>query len=303
MRFSYVPSFFSQSADRFVPSPEIHTVQVDTWADFRHEVESFTTLIFEHKAQAPLLSPAFYIGEQRRKNVNVSGWEYLALDIDGNEDCLTYKAMKDALDVVGYKYIMYTTASHSDDRHKYRVLIPFDGVVLPHQMAQVWQGAYIMFNEMSDPQCKDRSRAYYVPWAYPDVPLLFDYSDAGCVLEVDTLISLAPPPVEPVATIPFVESGITFDCGGLDACKLVQQRWVDEYLRHTGPGHYKMLFVFMMRIAGAAKAFGYAISVGELAGLADALDMRKDGRWREQGRDFQVEAQRALSFVGVGGNV
>lgn len=72
----------------------------------------------------PLLSLGAFRGNQRRGDL----WQYacgVVLDYDNKFDRTLYEEVLEAID---FSAILYTTFSHSEDQHRFRVIVPCDGI-------------------------------------------------------------------------------------------------------------------------------------------------------------------------------
>ena len=302
MKYSYMESFFSKKRKGWLPSPNITPLEADTWLDFCQELERFGKFEWPSKQQAPLISPAYYDNIKYRKNINVSGWSFLSLDFDEGAtilDTLEY------LVSLNYNYILYTTASHTDTKDKFRVFVPYSREVMPDEMDEVWAGGYVLFLNKIDAQCKDKSRGYYVPGQYSAGTAFYTWYADGVNLDPEDLKLLAPPKPKPVEFVPTTVSDPTkglFNASwtGIIDCPFVVDKWVNEYLSlASGHGrHYSTMYKFMIRVAGRAQYFLYDLQPGQIIALAQELDRMKDSRWSN--RAWTKEAMNAIKFVKTG---
>jgi hypothetical protein len=262
-------------------------------------IEAWSTIKQVDKSHAPLISPALYDnGIVHRKNEYVTGWSFLALDFDVTGSV----SPSSILPIIqGYKYALYTTASATITCPKFRLFIPFTRTVLPKEMKDVWHAGFEMFDHATDQQCKDLSRGYYVPGIYPGAFSGLHVSTTGLELDPDLLIEAFPPP--PPASIQQVVYARPNNTSSLCSVSLnspiVSPYWVDEYLDlPSGQGlHFKGLYIFMVKVAGAAVRSGITIDALQLSQLASSLDLKKDGRWHKQHRSFIKEAKNAIDYA------
>ncbi len=294
-------SYYNKHTKRWAPSPYVENVDTPGWTDFVDGLEVLSQEVIVSKEKTELISPAYYDDVVYRKDENVRGWSFLSLDFD---DGTPFRIVKLLLDSKAYhgelnlNYVMYTTAGHAPEHNKFRLFIPFDRDVKPDEMMNVWYGGFKMFGGLSDPTCKDRSRAYYIPGDYPNTKTMFASRVEGGTMDVDWLMKTYPKTVVPITpTTPFHQSSSTFSWTDLNNCPFVRYRWVNDYLCHKGVGHYSGVYKFMIRVAGQAKKSGYAITPQELGLLGRELDLRKDGRWVRQHRNFVGDATNAIKHV------
>ncbi len=296
MKYSFMESFFHQKAERWIPSANVNNEENINWHSFAVELEELSKVVYESKSTAPLISPAYYDGLVYRKNENVSGWSFLALDFDSGEQ--TFDKIKHNMTTSDLNFVMYSTASNKITHNKFRLFMELNRNVMPCHMDAVWYAAFILFDGTSDAQCKDKSRGYYVPGNYPGAYSQFAYHSTGRAADVDILMQTYPMPKPVVPTFkPFVKAGRTYSWSSIDNCPFVKAMWMNEYITRSGPGHYIALYKFMCRVAGKAKELGYAINEMELAALTQELDLRKDGRWAKQHRNWKPEARNAIKHV------
>jgi len=296
-------SFYHKKLKRWIPSAIVSNDYQDTWNDFCIEMRKLSEIPIEEKEQAPLISPAFYDNEVYRKNVNVTGWSFLSLDIDDGRT--TVEQALTMMQQLELNFLIYTTASSRSHHHKFRIMIPFDRYVLADELDDIWHSGYQMFGRISDISCKDKSRGYYIPGLYPNANNFIGSEGDLDNLSPDEMMVNFPPPRETtletlrhkIQQKPFIPAGRSYHWSNIHNCPFIKQAWISEYLNRSGPGHYAALYTFMLRTASSAKNKGYAISSTELARLAAELDIAKDGRWQAQGRNWIPEAENAIQYV------
>ncbi len=168
------------------------------------ELVSFLTeepLVVQSKRDAPLWSPAHIKGT--RQNDNVQEISCLVLDFDqleypdgppiGEEDAL------ELLAAIPYAHVVYTTHSHCPPKiYKFRVVIPLSNPVPAASWESFWAFASQTF-PLADPQCKDLSRAYFVPSCpKSELEFAFSYYRDGPTFEVPEDLEFQPPPLEQI---------------------------------------------------------------------------------------------------------
>jgi len=81
-------------------------------------------------------------------------------DFDGGT---RWEDVVDVLDVYGLRYWAYTTWSHREDAHKFRVVLGLDEAVPVADFAVLWGAVRDMMAWDVDRACSDPARLYYVP--------------------------------------------------------------------------------------------------------------------------------------------
>lgn len=134
--------------------------------DWDAAVQLLTTpLEVAAKEAAPLYSPALYNGTPRRSNVNVVGMSALVLDFD-NDHAGVPTAPDDALSNLpdDISYIWHSTFSATEDKPKWRLVIPFSRIVDPREWMWIVKGSLQMMgnDDGLDKSSGDLSRAFFV---------------------------------------------------------------------------------------------------------------------------------------------
>ena len=130
-------------------------------------------------------SPAIFSGT--RSKANAREVCALVLDYDDGADPVTETRK---LDERGVCYILYTTHSHTPEKPKFRVVIPFARPVRGEVWADFYPRAARFFGQGYDEKCKDASRLYYLP-AHPKnrAPDAFSFYFPGDLLDPDDVPS------------------------------------------------------------------------------------------------------------------
>lgn len=113
----------------------------------------------ESKEGAVLWSPVVLI-DSARKASSVSHVSAIVYDFDHST---RWEDVVDVLGVYGIRYWGHTTWSHSEEVHKFRVVLGIDEAIPAGQYRTVWLAVRDMLGWDVDEQCKDVSRLYYVP--------------------------------------------------------------------------------------------------------------------------------------------
>lgn len=141
------------------------------------------------KLEAPAWSPAIYKPGDTRAKANVDRVSCLVLDIDGGsrlEDGVR------ALD--GVAHWGHTSWSHTEELHKYRLIIPLLEPIAGADWGIAWRWAIERFGHLEpDRQCSDPSRLYFLPIFRPGQ---FDRLTWGRPGEVLSIPIERPPPVK-----------------------------------------------------------------------------------------------------------
>ena len=118
----------------------------------------------DKKEELPAFSPAMFF-KRGLKNSDVMAVSLAVFDIDEGLDFGYHRAFQD------FKYIAYTSFSHSNKKHKWRLVIPFAKPVETFENVDYWAGAWMQCKKMffeytgrtMDEQCKDPRRFYFLP--------------------------------------------------------------------------------------------------------------------------------------------
>ncbi|MDO8670545.1 MAG: AAA family ATPase [Dehalococcoidia bacterium] len=142
--------------------------------------------LMTHKERAekdgPLWSPALYKGTATRGNSGVEALTAAVGDLDGG---CTYDDIEAPL--ADYEHVVHSTFSHTADKAKFRVVIPFVKPVpagdWPDLKARIDEH---VFKGLNDPGTCDQSRIYYSPSCLPGAPRFTKYHE-GALLDPYTL--------------------------------------------------------------------------------------------------------------------
>lgn len=115
------------------------------------------------KGNRELWSPAIFTEKRSKKDAIEAS--LLVFDIDEGQTLYTTEAKLKELKI---QYILHTTASHTPQVHKYRVILPIWNPI----KADIWKHYYSQaldwweknIGSKADPACKDISRAYYLSY-------------------------------------------------------------------------------------------------------------------------------------------
>lgn len=96
-------------------------------------------------------------GNTHRKNSNYNNGNMFAIDID--EKLTIDEALK--MDFTKKALFIYTTPSHTDKKHRFRIIFPFPGVVYGADDFKKAVSIIIKKYEGADEACKNAGRAFY----------------------------------------------------------------------------------------------------------------------------------------------
>ncbi len=109
-------------------------------------------------------SPALFTVSGRKAD-HVACVTALVLDVDGG---WSLPAAQLALDnLFGF---IHTTKKHTDDVHRFRIVLPLDRAVTPEEHAHIWRVFEQRYSGKFDPACKDASRFWFLPGVVDDGP-------------------------------------------------------------------------------------------------------------------------------------
>jgi hypothetical protein len=162
--------------------------------EFVEVMESYSVEIFASKESAPLIcSTRFEHGKRSKLNTTVSG--LIILDID---DGISIESTLVALNELAVAGLLYTTASHRESHHKFRLCIPLENPVNYAEHVTCWHSInHIFTGQVADSTKIGCESLFYVAGQYPDAPSVFTPVE-GSILTADEWIEIADlPPPEP----------------------------------------------------------------------------------------------------------
>jgi hypothetical protein len=220
---------FSTFESQFRPQAEMRH---GTWDEIVNGY--FRKPFIRDSKDGPMFSPAIYGDSPSRANENVIAVSMLVYDFDsepGNESLPGDH--EDNLD--GLARAWYSTFSHKPDAPRWRLVLPLNRDVLPHEYEAVWQGGRVLLGNDTaiDEACSDISRAYWLMSCKPgSVPHAFRGSAEGAFADPDYLIDLSgqvvkppPPPPEPAP-----------DAGDLEPATDAMRAEIKSMLSYLNPG-------------------------------------------------------------------
>ena len=101
----------------------------------------------------------------------------------------------------GLSYLLYSTASHTDNAPRVRVLLPLARAIRPEDFHRAYKAAAVMLSLPAfDNQCNEPKRIVYRPTRCKDTPVLFHFNDLAPLLDPEALPVLPEdPPQAPAA--------------------------------------------------------------------------------------------------------
>lgn len=262
---------------------------------------------------SPLISPAVYREGTTRSNKNATHWgEWCALDVDEHELPNDLESLKQELQnrFGQYDYVVYSTASNSLDKAKFRIVFRLDEAVEQERIKAFWYAINNEVGELGDPQTKDVSRMFFVPAQYPDSnPFIF--SNSGSPIDVSALIAKHPyvektgnsfldrlPPEMQKAVIEHRKQSMNntnIYWSDYTDCPFFPKQLALEYKTISKTGWYHKMYQIMVATAGNAINRGYPITSKQIADLCGQLD-RDTGNWYNN-RPLELEADRAVEYA------
>lgn len=278
-------------------------IEYDEIADFFEEASE---IAYPGKSAAPLFtSSEFENGRRRKDHVLRSG--LIILDVDDGATVDDAAATMSDLTAAGF---IYTTASHRDDHHKFRIGIPVAANVDAATYTSAWRAMNHLFGDIADPSKKGAESLFYMPGEYPGADRRFLRFE-GDVAEAEAWIESAPSTVQEPGKKQ--ESGVgrpgpkrnhrRAQCDPDDLSiynsRLVPERAVNAYLDTSFNWHHAR-YRFMCSVAGRASRNGTSICADDLVMIFNQLDQMDGGHF--QGATDQQElardAQNAINSVG-----
>lgn len=145
--------------------------------------------IVGNKKHLPMWSPASFIA--RRRISDVLSVHCMVFDVD---DGLQFDVHKTFCQ---YDYIAHTSFSHTEQTHKWRLILPLQKSIPRDEWKFAWSEGASIFESMTgntaDPSCKDPSRAYYIGGCTDETKHLYRsvINDVGNRIKLEYII---PPP-------------------------------------------------------------------------------------------------------------
>lgn len=275
--------------------------------DFTMIMASFSGETFASKDAAPLFSTTAF-NENRRSKKNATSSGLVVLDIDDGQ---TIDQTLDVVEQLGVACLIYSTASHRDDHHKFRVCIPLSDPVAYDAHVSCWHAInHVFASDESDTTKAGCESLFYVPGSYPGAPTVFIrrggniYSAADWVDVAD--LPEQPPTAERLTrpTRPTSDPGqqnATAKADDLDIyeTRLVTEAAIAKYQTADGSWHTAR-YGLMLHIVGRAQRMGIHITEDNVVKLFNQVDQIDGSHYQTEKyqREIRNDAAKAVAQAG-----
>jgi hypothetical protein len=282
-----------------------------TWPELVEDFLDQSREPYKKKEDAPLFTSAVFEPRHRLKR-NVKHAGMVVLDVDGsrNPEVATLGDVDAVFHEAGFAGLVYTTASHAPERHRFRILIPLLSVVSAETYTRAFWVMDTLFGSTADITKFGAESLFYLPGDYAGVPNELRVYQ-GDILSGDTWAEFSPEPVkkerparksqaraEVEVQVPRAQGGPEreADWSSLWSCPLVTSSMIDDYryLRKSD-NYHNGLYKFLVAVAGNADRRRYRLTADELERLARELDKFDGGYYPN--RDLLREAENAIAFI------
>lgn len=264
----------------------------------------------ENKLGSPLICPASFQPNSKRRNVNVIQWNrWAALDVDEYDT-----SFEEAVSLFRDKYfICYSSASSTREHPKFRIVFPLTHDVPSDKIKHFWFALNTEYNSIGDKQTKDLSRMYYVPAQYPGAyNFIFtnknNFINPNELMEKHEYVSdfrqsfsdKMPQHIQEKLDA-FRRDQLTNNSihwSSYHDCPFVDKNRILEFKATAhidGSGRYAKMYSLMVSIAANAIRLRYPITSSQIETICREIDSETGGRYRH--RPFRLEAERAISFA------
>lgn len=131
-----------------------------SWETFTRFITMVRTDGHRDKKDVPVWSPASFV-RYPLKNNNVRFVSFAVFDIDGGLEWDKHHLFD------AFQYVAHTSYSHTYDKHKWRLIIPFETPIPNELWSTAWDRLAKWFEDITgtkaDKACKDARRFYYLP--------------------------------------------------------------------------------------------------------------------------------------------
>jgi hypothetical protein len=129
---------------------------------FNYFYEYLTKPRVGDKKKLPMWSPCLFDGRKVMESALSIKW--MIYDIDDNTPLEALYKFRE------YKYIAHTSFSHSEEKNKWRLLLPLKFAIPAQEWRHAWRAGAQLWRELvggeADPACKNSNRFYFV-MGYP----------------------------------------------------------------------------------------------------------------------------------------
>lgn len=286
------------------------TMQFDDFDKFESFMYKLSEIEYADKKDAALMTPASFISDTTRANVNVIEWQsWAAVDVD--DQVYDGDLQEELTKLYGqYRFICYSTASSTTEKPKFRLIFPLASTVKMDKIKHFWFALNKELGDIGDPQTKDLSRMYFVPGKYVGSNS-FIFSNSGDLMNPSELMSK----FEYVAKTgnSFLDklpqglrdqlvnhrkdqmNNTSITWSNYTNCPFVNKKLVFEYQTISETGWYSKMYAIMVSIAINAIRKKYPITSREIADLCTQID-NANGGWYKN-RPLTREAEGAIKFA------
>lgn len=294
-----------------VRNPAVEYSDEMSFSDFVGVLESFSKDQFSGKDAAPLFA-ATRFDHGRRKKVNATTSGLVVLDID---DGTTIEQVSEILRGLEIQSVLYSTASHRANHHKFRVCVPLADPVDYDTHVQAWHAANQAITDgQADTTKVGMESLFYVPGQYPNAPSVFEVFD-GEVLSAESWIEavgidLTEPSTKakqgyanrPQSRRSDRREGRQPAYGDLDLYEttLISEAALNTYLS-SGEGWHHARFALMLHMVGRANKRGVSLTAADVVHLFNQVDQMDGGHYQtsKYQRELRNDAMKAVQTVGV----
>lgn len=282
------------------------TEQIDLRFDeFCEGMQSYSEDEYASKEAAPLFASTWFMNKKRCK-ANAKGSGLVVLDIDHGQTIDDTWDIVEDLDIAA---LLYSTASHRDDHHKFRLCIPLTATVRYERYVECWHALdHVFIDGMSDASKKGCESLFYVPGQYPNAPTVFK-SNKGMILSAEEWFDVAD-----LDDIPFDKpcrnkadqqqtsqqstnfSAISSSDLDIYETRLVTESALNKYQSSIGDWHHAR-FGLMMSIIGRAKRLRLVITNYDIIHLFNQVDQLDGGHYQtpKYQKEIANDAANALA--------
>ncbi|WP_421980921.1 hypothetical protein [Roseibium sp.] len=297
------PLSFFESVRNPIPEETCELV----FDEFTEIMSSFSEEPFASKEAAPLFSSTVF-NQNRRSKKNATSSGLIVLDIDDGQ------TIDQTLDVVGHlnlAFLIYSTASHRDEHHKFRICVPLIAPVAYDEQVLCWRAVnYVFASDQSDATKAGCESLFYVPGTYPGAPTVFIQQD-GDVYSAADWIDVADLPEQPASversircTVPAQSatpgaSAATADDLDIYETRLITETALNKYQSAYGDWHTAR-FGLMLHMVGRARRIGIDITESDVVDLFNQVDAIDGSHYQTERYQKEItnDARKAVAQAG-----
>jgi len=286
------------------------SMQFDDFDRFEAFMYKLSEIEYRDKKDASLMTPASFLPDTTRANVNVIEWQsWAAVDVD--DQVYDGDLKEELIELYGqYRFICYSTASSTIAKPKFRLIFPLSAPVKQAKIKHFWFALNKELGDIGDPQTKDLSRMYFVPGKYIGSNA-FIFSNTGDLMDPSILmgkyeyavktgnsfLDKLPASVREQLIKHRKEQmdNTSIAWSNYHNCPFINRRLVVEYQTINETGWYSKMYAIMVSIAINAIRQKYPINSMEIADLCTQID-NDNGGWYKN-RPLTREAEGAIKFA------